>query len=274
MVRCSKADILNKIEELGELQPWNHSIELPYGVKTISKGQVSHGKNLIKWSRIDKHIHEINVKNKRILDVGCSEGFFSLKLKKLGAKEVIAIDVDELRIKKAKFVSEILETSNITYEVADIFDTGIEKYGHFDLVLCMGFLHRVTYPYQAIRQLTEMSDMILFEWKSLREGSFNLPIMKFCGGKSKDANKYSGLYWLPSVDCVVDILKSLGFAHNLIIDNSTWRRAIVISSRFDNAVFRNKDIIDINKFILLKRITQSYLGGVLRSLANKEIKWL
>lgn len=274
MIKYNKTEILNKIEELGVLQPWNHSIELPHGVKTIAKKQVSHGKNLIKWSRIEKYVEEVDIKNKRVLDVGCNEGFFSLKLAELGAKEVVAVDADELRIKKAKFVSGILGTSNVTYEVADIFDKSIENYGHFDFVLCMGFLHRVSYPYKAMQQLTKMSDTILFEWKSLREGSFNLPIMKFSGGKSKDLNKYSRLYWLPSVQCVVDILKTLGFEHNLIIDNSTWRRAIVISSRFDNAVFRNKDIIDINKFILLKRITQSYLGGVLRTLANKKIKWL
>jgi SAM-dependent methyltransferase len=274
MVRHSRAEILNKIEELGELQPWNHSIELPYGIKTIDKEHVSHGKNLIKWSRIEKYIHELGVKNKQVLDVGCSEGFFSLKLEELGAKEVIAIDADKLRIKKARFISDILGTSNITYEVADIFDAGIEKYGHFDFALCMGFLHRVTYPYKAIQQLTKMSDTILFEWKSLREGSFNLPMMKFCGGQSKDSNKYSALYWLPSVQCIVDILETLGFEHNLIIDDSTWRRTIIISSRFDNVVFRKKDIIDINKIVLLKRITRSYLGGVLKTLKNKKIKWL
>jgi SAM-dependent methyltransferase len=273
MTKYNKADIINKIEELGTLQSWNHNIELPYGVNTIAKEQVSHGKNLVKWSRIKEYVEMIGVEGMRVLDVGCNEGFFSLKLAEMGAKEVIAVDADELRIEKARAVCDILEVSNIKYEVTDIFDTNMKKFGHFDLVLCLGFLHRIPYPYHAIRQLTEMGDMFLFEWKSLREGSFDLPVMKFCGGLSKDSNIYSGLYWLPSVQCVVDMLTSLGFTYNLVADNSAWRRTIVLSSRFESPVFKNRSIFDVNKFTLLRRFTRSYLGSILRTLKNKEIRW-
>lgn len=274
MTKYDKAEIQKKVDELGAEQPWNHSIELPYGIRTAPDDQVSHGKNIVKWSRIKQYIDAIDVKGKRALDVGCNEGFFSLKLKEMGAREVVGFDADQPRIRKARFVAEVLGTSNITYEVADIFESGVEKYGHFDFVLCMGFLHRISYPYLAIRRLTEISDTILFEWKSLREGSFDLPIMKFCGGLSKDSNVYSGLYWLPSVQCVLDMLKSLGFTHNLVVDHSAWRRTIVVSSRFDNPVFRNKDVLDITKFVLFKRISGSWLRSMVRILGDKKIKWL
>ncbi len=270
----TKEEIERRIEKLGKEQPWNHSIQLPYDIKTIAKEQVSHGKNLVKWSRIEKYVSMINIKGKRVLDVGCNEGFFSLKLEELGASEVVAVDADKLRIKKAKFISDVLGVSNINYEVVDIFDQDIERYGHFDFTLCAGFLHRVSYPYKALQQLTKISDTILFEWKSLTEGNFDLPIAKFCGGRSKDSNKYSGLYWLPSVQCVVEILETFGFVYNLVIDNSIWRRAIVISSRFSNPVFENRDVIDTSKCVLLKRITRSYLKSVLRVLGDKKTKWL
>jgi len=270
----TKEEITRRIEELGREQPWNHCIELPYGLRTTAGEQVSHGKNLVKWSRIREYIEMIDVEGMRVLDVGCNEGFFSLKLAELGAKEVVGFDADALRIKKAKAVSEILDASNVTYEVADMFDPGVERYGHFDFALCMGFLHRVPCPYRAIRQLTEMSDRILFEWKSLREGSFDLPIMKFCGGHSKDSNTYSGLYWLPSVQCVLDMLRSLGFVHNFVIDNSAWRRTIVVSSRFDDPIFQNKDVLDITKFVLTKRTSGSWLRSIVRILGDKKIRWL
>jgi SAM-dependent methyltransferase len=270
----TKEEITRRIDELGTEQSWNHCIELPYGITTTASEQVSHGKNLVKWSRIREFIEMIGVKGKRVLDVGCNEGYFSLKLAESGAKEVVGVDADEQRIKKAKFVADVLGTSNIVYESADIFESGVEQYGHFDFMLCMGFLHRISYPYLAIRRLTGISDTILFEWKSLREGSFDLPIMKFCGGFSKDSNMYSGLYWLPSVQCVLDMLKSLGFEHNLVVDHSAWRRTIVISSRFDNPAFKNRDIFDVNKLAVLRRISRSYLGSILRTLKNKEIRWL
>ena len=156
----------------------------------------------------------------------------------------------------------------------DIFEESIEKYGHFDFALCLGFLHRVPYPYKVIQQLTGISDTILFEWKSLKEGSFDLPIIKYCGGKSKDSNQYSGLYWLPSTHCVVDIFKSLGHTHNLVIDNSSWRRTIVISSKQNNAVFENKDLISNSKLILSRKATGSYIRNIIRILRDKNIKWL
>lgn len=46
---------------------------------------------------------EENVKNKSILDVGCSEGYFGSKLKKKGAK-VIGVDISKSAIKIAKQV--------------------------------------------------------------------------------------------------------------------------------------------------------------------------
>jgi SAM-dependent methyltransferase len=270
MTKYSRDEILSRVEELGMVQSWNHSIELPYNIKTTQDKQVSHGKNLVKWSRIEPYLHAIGIKGKRVLDIGCNEGFFSLKLKELGAKEVVGIDADKLRIEKARFVSELLDISGICFEVGDIFDKGVEEYGHFDFALCMGFLHRVPSPYYAIRQLTKMSDIILFEWKCLQEGNYDLPIMKFCGGESKDSNIYSGLYWLPSVSCMVEILKSLGFAHNFVIDNSKWRRAIVISSHSDNPVFQSKNVIGLSKFSLLKKVSGSYLRSILRIFGSKK----
>jgi len=259
MTGYSEQEIKQRVNELGREQTWHHKIELPYGMVTTNKEQVTQGKNTIKWSRVKEYIDIINLKGKRVLDVGCGEGFFSLKLATMGAMEVVAVDADELRIKKAKYVAEILETSNIDYKVANIFDIQMKNSGHFDFALCMGFLHRIPYPYEAIQKL--------------REGNFDSPIMKYCGGKSKDSNQYSGLYWLPSTQCVLDILKDLGFRHNLVIDNSPWRRAIIISSRFDNPIFKKRNIIKISKLSLSQKVTKAYLTSICKILKNKSIKW-
>lgn len=274
MAKYDKTEIQNKVKELGKEQKWNHCMELPCDIKTAPDDQVSHGKNIVKWSRIKQYVDVIDIKGKRVLDIGCNEGFFSLKLKELEAGEVIGIDADELRIKKAKFVKEILKVSDISFEVMDIYDDSIEKYGHFYFTLCLGFLHRVPYPYKALQRLSKISDILLLEWKSLKESSYDLPLMKFCGGISKDLNEYSSLYWLPSTNCVVDILKSLGHTYYLVIDNSSWRRTIVISSKQYNPIFENKDLVSNSKFPLLKRVTGSYIRNIARILRDKNIKWL
>ncbi len=274
MTEYTKEQILSRVEELGEEQSWNHDIDLPFGIKTIGQEQVSHGKNRVKWERIENYIRKIDISGKRVLDVGCNEGFFSLKLAEMGAKEVVGIDADKLRLNKAEFVSEVLGVENVRYELVDIFDDCIEKYGYFDFILCMGFLHRIPYPYQAISQLAKLSDMILFELKALKEGDHNSPIMKYCGGVSKDSNKFSGLYWLPSISCIESILEELNFSHRLVVDDSTWRRALVIASKCDHTIFSENDLTDISKLKLLKSITRSYLSSILKTCRDKKNKWL
>jgi tRNA (mo5U34)-methyltransferase len=269
----TRDQILQKVGELAQEQPWNHKIELPFGVETVDGQQTSHGKNLVKWARLEECLRSFNLAGKRVLDVGCNEGFFSLKLAQLGVREVVAIDADAARIRKAVFAADVLGVTNVRYDVADIFDKSIEAYGRFDLALCLGFLHRVPYPYEALAQLARISDTILLEWKSLRSGSFDLPIMQYCGGISKDANRYSGLYWLPSVRCVLDMLESLGFSHHRVMDGSKWRRTIVISSRQADPTVEGRDVTDVSKCMLLIRLTRAYLGSVNRVVRDRTTRW-
>ncbi len=254
---------------MGKIQPWNHSIELPFGVRTASDEQVSHGKNLIKWSRMTEHVHTVGLKGKRILDVGCNEGFFSLRMIEQGAAEVVGIDADNRRIQKAQFVADVWAIDNVSFEERNIFDESFKELGHFDFVLCMGFLHRIPEVYNSIRILTEMSDSILFEWKALTYDA--APVMEFRGAKSKDGNDYSKFYWAPSISFVAEILKSFGFVHNLIINDKTrWRRAMLFSSRLAHPLCKDgSDPSRRSKCFLLYKYSMVYLKNVYKVLAGR-----
>ena len=106
-----KTDISKIKEEVSELaheQSWNHNFILPGGVETAPGEQISHGKNLVKWNRIEPIIDLLSLKGEQVLDLGCNEGFFSVKLAEKGAK-VLGADIDKLRIKKAKWIQSILK---------------------------------------------------------------------------------------------------------------------------------------------------------------------
>lgn len=269
-ISYSKDEIEKKIKELGEEQAWNHDIELSYGLKTVGKKQLSHGKNLIKWNRIKDYIQTVGVENKRVLDVGCNECFFSLKLSEAGATEILAFDIGEFRIKKAKFVLDVLGVDNIQLEKLNVYDDCLKTFDHFDLALCMGFLHRVPDPFTVIETLTAISDMILFEWKCLKDDNYDLPIMSYQGGRSLEDDIYSTAYFLPSISCVVEILKGHGFNYNFIVDDSEWKRAIVISSRMDHEIFKHKHIVaNKGKMELLYKYTRRYASNVLGILKGR-----
>ena len=71
----------------------------------LKKKQSSHGKNLVKWERIKPLIDEIGLEGKRVLDIGCNEGYFSIQMHKAGAKSGLGFDISDLRLKKARFVA-------------------------------------------------------------------------------------------------------------------------------------------------------------------------
>lgn len=263
----TKEEIEQKVKELREKQPWNHDIELPFGIRTIGKEQKSYGKNLIKWERIRPYIEKISLEGKRVLDIGCGEGFFSIKMRKCGAKEVIGIDADNKRIKKAQFVVNACGIDGVFFKQKSIFDNDLKELGRFDFVLCLGFLHRVPEIYTGIKNLTDISDIILFEWKASTYEA--LPVVEFRGGKSKDENEYSRLYWAPSISFLVEILKSLGFKYNFPIEDQTkWRRAILISSRFNHSIFKNNVQLK-SRFFLFYKYSKIHALNIYKILTRK-----
>jgi ubiquinone/menaquinone biosynthesis C-methylase UbiE len=79
-----------------------------------------------------------DVKEKTILDLACGDGNFSRTFKKLGAKEIIGIDLSEEMIKLAKENTK-KENLDIKYIIGDV--TKLKKIKEFDLVIAAFLLH-------------------------------------------------------------------------------------------------------------------------------------
>ena len=239
----------NKIKKelslLGNEQSWNHNITLPGGIETAPGEQISHGKNLVKWDRIEPILDLASLKGKQVLDLGCNEGFFSIKLAEKGA-EVLGADIDELRIKKAKWIQSIFGLKNHNFKVLDIYSKKFQSIDQkFDLCLCMGFIHRIPDPYTAIKAISSKTDTILFEWKALKEGPHD-ESYAFFTHKDIDREDYYGTeYWLLSYTSLELILKRLGFKYFYRIDDSRKRnkRAILFASKVDNEIFSHPNIV-------------------------------
>ena len=236
------SEIKKRIVELNDEQPWNHNIEIIDGIETSPGKQTSHGKNLVKWNRIEKIIDIIGLYNKSVLDIGCNEGFFTYKLAGKGAK-VVGGDIDLLRIKKAKFIQSILHNQNIEFTVLDIYSNKFQKLQKFDFCLCMGFLHRIPDPYRAIQAITQKTNMVLFEWKALKHGLHDESYAYF-SPKNIDVKDFYGTeYWLISYKALELILRRLGFNYFYRIDDPSQRRAILVAGKTKNNLFDQPDII-------------------------------
>src|SRR5438874_11448261 len=98
----SSGELARQISELGE---WFHNLNLN-GVPTAPHHFLGDFPN-IKWKLIESAIpHDLT--GATVLDVGCNGGFYSIEMKKRGAKRVLGIDVDDGYLNQARFAAETL----------------------------------------------------------------------------------------------------------------------------------------------------------------------
>ena len=262
--------IQNEIDRLGKIQNWNHNFDLPHGLHTSKKPQKSHGKNKVKYSRISVILEKLNLKNKRVLDMGCNEGFFSFKMEEEGA-HVVAIDVDKNRIEKANFIKSIIKPiANIDFLNLDIYSNDFHSFEKVDICLCLGFIHRIPDPFRAISLLASKSDIIVFEWKALKYGSHDEAFAYF-SDKDIDSEDYYGTeYWLISYKSLQRILERSGFFNFYIIDDPKQNRAIMVAGKVEHDLFNMPSIIfRRNKVRIFLSHTKRYVKILFKIFTGK-----
>jgi len=93
-----------------------------------------------------------DVKNKRILDLGCGFGDYSRFLYDMGAKEVVGIDASEKMIQRAK---ENKGERNISYYRMPIEEISFDK-NSFDLVISNIVIHYIEDVNQLFKKINEL----------------------------------------------------------------------------------------------------------------------
>ena len=93
------------------------------------------GLSIRKWEALQM---PSDLKGKSIIDIGCSEGFFSQECGKRGGAPVLGVDSSLGRLMNASFMA-LKEGLNIRYRVG-AFPSRYFR-GRFDYVLCLSMLH-------------------------------------------------------------------------------------------------------------------------------------
>ena len=132
------------------LSPWNHNIPLPHGVYTAgcSDYYPAHREMMrLVYDRLNR-----NFKDRRIVDIGCLEGYFSIECGLQGA-EVLGIDGKLLNVRKCEFVRSVLGIEQATFVLGDAMNVTNESFGQFDVVLALGILYHLEDPYTFLANL-------------------------------------------------------------------------------------------------------------------------
>lgn len=97
-----------------------------------------------------------DLRGKRVLDVGCADGYYSFICEKRGAEEVIAIDYRQPTASGFSVAASILE-SNVKHVIDNVYDISPEKYGTFDFIIFVGVLYHLRNPLFALDNLRKMA---------------------------------------------------------------------------------------------------------------------
>src|SRR5262245_4922012 len=130
----SESERLAVIEEVRSLEPWFHNFEIASRIWTNPSGRTPGiGYPMERWRLIEPLLTD--VQGKSCLDIGCSSGFFSLKLKELGAAYVLGVDLGEQpqAIEQAQFSARTLRL-DVDFRAMSVYDLGSLN-RRFDIIL-------------------------------------------------------------------------------------------------------------------------------------------
>ena len=160
------AELQALIAQMNALGPWFHNFEIAENVWTNPNGEPGPDYPERRWLEVEPLLPDLQ--GLKCLDVGCSSGFFSLKLKERGAQKVLGIDSGEQirAIRQAKFAAEILKL-DVEFREYSVYNLA-QLAAQFDLVLFMGVFYHLRHPLVALEAVRAVcSGTMIFQTVTL-----------------------------------------------------------------------------------------------------------
>ena len=147
-INQDRIDNKSLIEALQKLIPWRKG---PFMINDLTLESEWDGD--MKWQRINKHIKPL--KNKRVLDVGAGNGYFTLRMAMEGAKRALGIEPFLLFNYQFRAIKSMIE-SPLNAFLLPIKLEEMPKKDIFDMVFSMGVLYHQKDHMVHLSQLREM----------------------------------------------------------------------------------------------------------------------
>lgn len=218
-------------KRIKEVVLWRHKIALPDG--SVTPGSQDTPGQLKRLGLPE------NLAGKSVLDIGCSDGFFSFECEKRGAARVVAIDnFSSIYIDRPsgfRVAHELLD-SKVEFVEADFLAIDLTCLGTFDIILFLGVMYHLRHPLYALEKLAAVCrEQIIVEteivpdrgglkWKLLRPWLGKvLPeaYMIFIDGDQINHDPTN--WWVQSPRCIEGMLRSCGFCNVRTVDSTSSR---------------------------------------------------
>jgi SAM-dependent methyltransferase len=133
-------------------------VHLPKDHPNFERQLVGHGQHLKRIVQIVADTAGKPIDEMRVLDLGCLEGLYAVEFALRGA-EVVGIEGRETNLVKANFAKETLGLDRLSFALDDARKLSKEKYGEFDVALCLGLLYHLDAPdvFEFVERVAEVT---------------------------------------------------------------------------------------------------------------------
>jgi SAM-dependent methyltransferase len=163
-----------------------------------------------------------DLSGRRVLDLGCNAGYWSLQALDAGADFVLGVDGRQMHIDQAElvFAEKDVEPSRYRFELGNVFEHDLKD--RFDVVLCLGLMYHIAKPVELFELMvrtgaeilvidTEICPLAGSHFRVRRETTLEEP---------RNAVDYETIL-VPTRQAVVDLASQFGFHTAILAPNFT-----------------------------------------------------
>lgn len=185
-----------------------------------------------------------NLGGKRVLDMGCWDGFYSFESERRGAT-VVAVDCWR---PENFFTARAALGSGVEFHELSVYEAMPERLGTFDVVLFLGVLYHLRHPLLALERICELTKEVAVIESHVVDNLFptDKPIMEFY--EEDELGGQFDNWWGPNRACLTRMLRAAGFARTEVVRTEP-ARAVVKAYRqwspISGLAERSLEIVDI-----------------------------
>lgn len=204
------------IRRVGEFPRWHYEIDLGQGLRTPIYDAGHRNRHRERKRHFFDPLVRLcggSLRGKRVLDLGCNAGFWSLCAIEAGCDFVLGVDGRRMHIEQSNLVFQAKGVSPERYrfDQSDVFDLRWRDAGPFDIVLCLGLLYHVSRPIELLSAMAAAnSDLAVIDTTLVRgEG----PTFRLAHEDPEEplCSVGTALVLRPTAEGVIDIARALGY---------------------------------------------------------------
>jgi tRNA (mo5U34)-methyltransferase len=194
---------------LRSFSPWRKGPFELFGIKVDTEWA-----SYIKWNRLINKIAPL--KGRRVLDIGCSSGYYMFKMLEHDPAMILGIDPQLLFYYQYKTLQHYIKSPNLYYIPAMLEELPVFK-NYFDTVLCMGIIYHRKSPIDTLadihKNMKKNGELIIETLIMEGESDMALfPVDRYA--------KMKNVFFIPTVKCLESWLQRARFKNIKCIDIS------------------------------------------------------